>query len=460
MYDIIIIGAGTAGIAAYKEAIKYTQNILIVNDGPWDTTCARVGCMPSKILIATANRMHDIKHAEELSLDVNASINTTHVMQHVQELRNRFTRATLRDVDHWEKSHKLSGKATFVDSNTIQVKNKKYQSKSFIIAVGSTPVINTDWKQILGDQLISSDDVFELQTLPKSLAVVGSGVIAIELAQAFQRLGVKTTIFARSQKVGSLSSPELQKLAQETLAKELDIKYQILPDQVKKFRNKVQITYSEQNQTKKINVDYILLATGRASYLNELKLSQIDSSFNNDRTLPIDNETKQLGTYPIFIVGDAYTQNPLQHEAAHAGRQVIQNCLNFPKIDKIKKLVPLGIMFSTPQMAGVGLNYKTLTERQIDFIIGSVSYTKQGRAIVNAQDQGAIELYVDKKTRKLLGAELFVYSAEHLAHLLAWSIAQDLTIDDILEQPFYHPTLEEGLRTALKHARRQIENSL
>lgn len=460
MYDIIIIGAGTAGIAAYKEAIKYTQNILIVNDGPWDTTCARVGCMPSKILIATANHMHDIKHAEELSLDVNASINTTHVMQHVQELRNRFTRATLRDVDHWEKSHKLSGKATFVDSNTIQVKNKKYQSKSFIIAVGSTPVINTDWKQILGDQLISSDDVFELQTLPKSLAVVGSGVIAIELAQAFQRLGVKTTIFARSQKVGSLSSPELQKLAQETLAKELDIKYQILPDQVKKFRNKVQITYSEQNQTKKINVDYILLATGRASYLNELKLSQIDSSFNNDRTLPIDNETKQLGTYPIFIVGDAYTQNPLQHEAAHAGRQVIQNCLNFPKIDKIKKLVPLGIMFSTPQMAGVGLNYKTLTERQIDFIIGSVSYTKQGRAIVNAQDQGAIELYVDKKTRKLLGAELFVYSAEHLAHLLAWSIAQDLTIDDILEQPFYHPTLEEGLRTALKHARRQIANPI
>ncbi len=113
MYDIIIIGAGTAGIAAYKEAIKHTQNILIINDGPWDTTCARVGCMPSKVLISTANRMYDIQHAEEVSLNVESKIDTSNVMSHVRQLRDRFTAATIRDVNSWPSEHKISGKASF-----------------------------------------------------------------------------------------------------------------------------------------------------------------------------------------------------------------------------------------------------------------------------------------------------------------------------------------------------------
>ena len=121
MYDIIIVGAGTAGIAAYKEAIKKTDNILIINDGDWDTTCARVGCMPSKILISVANRMHDIQHADNLSLITESQIDTSAVMQHVQKLRDRFTKATLKDVNSWNPKHRISGKATFIDPNTIQV---------------------------------------------------------------------------------------------------------------------------------------------------------------------------------------------------------------------------------------------------------------------------------------------------------------------------------------------------
>lgn len=96
MFDIIIIGAGTAGISAYKEAVKHTNNILIINDGPWDTTCARVGCMPSKVLISTANRMHDIQNAQEVGLSASADISTDQVMEHVRTLRDRFTKATVK----------------------------------------------------------------------------------------------------------------------------------------------------------------------------------------------------------------------------------------------------------------------------------------------------------------------------------------------------------------------------
>ncbi len=456
MYDIIIIGAGTAGIAAYKEAIKHTQNILIINDGPWDTTCARVGCMPSKVLISTANRMYDIQHAEEVSLNVESKIDTSNVMSHVRQLRDRFTAATIRDVNSWSSEHKISGKASFKNANTILVNNKEYQAKSFILAVGSTPTFDQKWKDELGEHLITSDQVFELETLPKSIAVIGSGVIAIELAQAMHRLGVNTTIFARSKKVGSLTSSNLQELAQQTLNKELNIKFEVLPDSVNKTENGVNIQFTENNESKNINVEFLLVATGRKSYLNTLNLSSISKDFKDIRSLPVHSETKQLADFPIFITGDALTTTPLQHEAANEGRGSVHNCLNYPQVKNIKTLTSLGIVFSSPEMATAGQSFKQLKQQNIDFITGFVSYEKQGRAIVLGKNKGAIEVYIDKKSRKLLGAELFVDSAEHIAHLLSWMIHQDITLDEVLNQAYYHPTLEEGLRTAFKHARRQL----
>ena len=457
MYDIIIIGAGTAGISAYKEAIKHTQNILIINDGPWDTTCARVGCMPSKVLISTANRMHDIQNAQEVALNVSAKIDTSQIMQHIRELRDHFTTATLKEVNSWDDHHKISGKAHFIDSKTVQVDQQYYQAKSFIIAVGSTPTINSDWENELGNKLITSDQIFELETLPKSLAVIGSGVIAIELTQAMQRLGVETIVFARSRKVGSLTSPKLQKIAQTTLSEELNIKFETLPEQVKKFRNKVKINYTEKGTQSSFTADYLLVATGRNSFLDSLSLENVDSKFTDLKKLPVDMRTKQLADYPIFIIGDAHSNSPIQHEAAHEGRTAIHNCLNFPKLKNIKTLTPLGIVFSQPEMAIVGQSFNQLTQANVEFVTGFTSYTTQGRAIVLGKNQGAIEVYIDKTTRKFLGSELFVESAEHMAHLLSWMIAENLTLDEILEKPFYHPTLEEGLRTAFKHARRQLE---
>ena len=163
-----------------------------------------------------------------------------------------------------------------------------------------------------------------------------------------------------------------------------------------------------------------------------------------------------MAGYPIFIAGDAHTATPIQHEAAHEGRTAVQHCLNFPNVQNTKTLTPLGIVFSSPEMATAGKSFKQLMDSNAEFVTGTASYEKQGRAIVLGKNRGAAEIYVDKISRKILGAELFTESAEHLAHLLAWMITEDLTVDEVLNKPFYHPTLEEGLRTALKHARRQL----
>jgi len=457
MHDLIIIGAGTAGISAYNEAIKYTQNILIINDGSWDTTCARVGCMPSKLLISSANRMHDIQTAEELDLKHNAVIDPSDVMQRVHVLRERFIRATLKGVDQWDSSHKISGKAKFIDPQTIEVNGQSYRAKSFIVAVGSRPNVDKALKQQLKEKYITSNEIFEFSQLPESLAVIGSGIIAIELAQAMQRLGVQTTMFARSQKVGALTSPVLQKLAQEQLSKELNIKFKNLPDEVGIQADKIKINFTENDQTESIEVDYILGATGRQSNIDRLGLDQLNSTFKDIKNLPIDKETKQLANLPIFIVGDAAPDAPIQHEAAHAGKQAVYNCLNYPDVKPIPALIPLAIVFCHPEMAIVGKSFKQLEDQHIEFIRGFVSYENQGRALVLAENSGGIEVYIAKKSGKLLGAELFCSQAEHLAHLLAWMIDADQDIYQILKKPFYHPTLEEGLRTAFKHARRQLD---
>ena len=460
MYDIIIIGAGTAGISAYKEAIKHTQNILIINHGPWDTTCARVGCMPSKVLIASANRLHDAQSTKNVGLEITLDTNTTQVMQHVRHLRDRFTQATLKDVQQWNPEHKISGQAHFINANTISVNNQQYQAKSFILAVGSTPNLQLDWKEVLKERYITTDEFFELKQLPKRVAVIGSGVIAIELAQAMHRLGVEVTIFARSKKIGSLSSDTLQALAREHLSQELNILFETLPQQVRLDKHGIAIEFiNSDKKTQTLEVDYILSATGRSSLLNTLQLTNIDSSYDNTKKLPIHLNTKQLGEYPIFIAGDAFTNTPLQHEAAHEGRMLVMQCLNPDKIQNVKTLTPLGIVFSSPEMATAGQSYAQLKAKNIDFVVGFASYERQGRAITLGKNHGALEVYIERASQKLLGAELFMHQAEHLAHLLSWMIAENCNLEQILDKPYYHPTLEEGLRTALKHARRQLRAS-
>src|SRR5690606_6829782 len=456
MYDLIIIGAGTAGISAYKEAIKYTQNILIINDGPWDTTCARVGCMPSKVLILSANRMHEMQQHEGLGLTAQVKIDTSQVMPYVQQLRDRFTRATLKDVDSWKTEHKISGRAEFIDANTVQVNNQSYQAKSFILAVGTTPSIDQELKEKLGKRLITTDEVFELEKLPKSLAVIGSGVIAVELAQAMHRLGVNTHIFARSRRIGALSSPALQKLAQEELSKELNLHFETLPSDYQNTENGIELSYMENGRNQTLIVDCVMAATGRKTLLNTLKLENIHPDFKDLKNLPVDSKTKQLSDLPIYIVGDAYTSTPIQHEAAHEGKHAAKHCLRANPDQEVKTLTPLGIVFCSPEMAMLGQNYEQLKDRNIEFVTGSIDFRKQGRAIINAKNQGAAEIYIDKGSRKVLGAELFCHEAEHLAHLLAWMVDEALTVDDLLDKPYYHPTIVEGLRTALKHARRQL----
>ncbi|MBF7683806.1 dihydrolipoyl dehydrogenase [Acinetobacter sp. B5B] len=458
MYDIIIIGAGSAGISAYTAAKKQTDHLLIINDGPWDTTCARVGCMPSKVLIASANQYHDAKNLSLVGIDAKVTADLSGVLPRVREYRDRFTQGMQKTVDSWKAEHKINGKARFINSNTVEVNGKQYQAKAFIIAVGSTPRPNDEWQKAVGDRLLTTDTLFELKTLPNSIAVVGSGTISTELALALHHLDVKTTIFARGKHIASATSPRIQELVIKALQPKLNVLFETSPDSLTLKDNQVEVNFTYQDQKQKIAVDYVLNATGRVSHLDGLGLDQIDPTYSDLKQLPIDEYTKQLAKHPIFIVGDAHTTTPVQHEASYEGKIAVKNVFNFPNVTEGKDLPPLSVVFSSPEIAIVGQSYKQLKDKQIDFETGFASYENQGRATVLGKNIGGIEVYIEKDTQIFLGAEIFVTEGEHLAHLLAWILKQKPTIQDILSQPFYHPTLEEGVRTAFRDAKYKLKS--
>jgi dihydrolipoamide dehydrogenase len=167
------------------------------------------------------------------------------------------------------------------------------------------------------------------------------------------------------------------------------------------------------------------------------------------RGLPLwDPRTTRCGDLPVFLAGDASGHLPLLHEAADEGRIAGQNAMLFPDLAARERRTPLAIAFTAPQMAAAGRRHAELDVDAIE--IGEAGFEDQGRAVVMGENQGLVRLYAERQGARLVGAELFAPHAEHLAHLLAWAIQQGMRVPDVLRLPFYHPVLEEGLRTALR----------
>ncbi len=450
--DVVIIGGGSAGMGAYRTARQHTNSVYLIEDHHFGTTCARVGCMPSKLLIAAAEAVHHAQHTNlfGVHIDGNIRVDGHEVMQRVKSERDRFVGFVLEDVEEFD--NKILGRAQFIDAHTIQVDDHTtLTAKRIVIATGSRPFILPEW-QTLEDKLIVNDDVFEWDTLPNSIAVFGTGVIGLELGQALSRLGVTVHIFGRSGSLGGITDPVVLAKATTIMSEELNLHLHT-KTQVRLTDNRqVHIAYEENGQNHAIEVDYLLAATGRTPNVDNLNLAVLGLETDN-RGVPIANRhTMQTSIPHIFIAGDASNQLTLLHEASDQGRIAGANAGSFPKIHSGLRRSLLSVVFSDPQIAHVGARYQDLIADMGEAVlaIGQVSFHNQGRSRVMGVNKGHMRVYADKMSKQFLGAEIFGPAAEHLAHLLAWSHQQGMTIPAMLDMPFYHPVIEEGVRTALR----------
>ncbi|GAA63960.1 dihydrolipoamide dehydrogenase [Pseudoalteromonas sp. BSi20311] len=453
--DVVVIGAGTAGLSAYRNAKQFTQNVLMIESGPYGTTCARVGCMPSKLLIAAAEAAHSIEMAPAFGVHSSKPvIDGKAVMARVKSERDRFAGFVVEAVDEIPSEDKIRGYAQFLDANRVQIdEHTIITAKRFVVATGSRPSYPGVFNNF-GDRLIINDDVFDWDDLPESVAVFGPGVIGLEIGQALHRLGVKVKLFGVGGAIGPLTDPVVKDYANTVFAEEFYVDTDSNVSDMKQVGNKAELTYTDKQGVKHTEqFDYVLAATGRVPNTDKLGLENTGIELD-ERGVPLaDAHTMQCGDSHIFIAGDASNMIPLLHEASDQGTIAGQNAGRYPHVRAGLRRAKIAAVFSDPQIAMVGESFKDISQRLGScecFEIGEVSFENQGRSRVMLKNKGHMRVYAEHGTGLFLGAEFIGPQAEHIAHLLAWAVQNKMTVPQMLDMPFYHPVIEEGLRTAIR----------
>jgi len=439
--DVAIIGAGTAGINALSEVRKVTENLVLINDGPLGTTCARVGCMPSKIMIQIGHdyqRRHFLAE-EGISQATRLSIDIAQSMAHVRILRDNFVNGIIEDVIEPLGRRFIDGRAEFIEPTVLQVGSQKIVANAIVIATGSKPVMPPQWESF-ADYTFTTDTIFEQERFPRELAIIGLGAIGLELGQALKHMGLQVTGIDQLERIGGLQDPEVNRAAVDILEKEIPL---ILGAQARidKAENRLRIEAGNQA----FEVDKMLVSVGRTPNLEGLRLDRLGVALD-DRGVPVfDCHTMQVADLPVFIAGDVNNYRPVLHEVAHEGTVAGYNAANQPN-QRFKRKTPLAICFSNPNICIAGASWDDVKEGNP--AVGSADF-QGGREKIMLRPHGKIRIYADRQSGRILGSEMVAPQGEHLGHLLAWSIQRELTVHDLLAMPFYHPTVEETLKAAL-----------
>jgi dihydrolipoamide dehydrogenase len=440
--DVAIIGAGTAGLAAERSARKAGAKTLLIDDRFAGTTCANVGCMPSKLLIAAANAAFNARKASTFGIETKTSVDGRAVMARVREERDGFVAATLKSIEKIPAGICIKQRARFSDKTVLALDDgRKVSAKAIVIATGSRPNVPSLFDR-LGDIVLTNETIFELPSLPRSIAVVGAGPLGLELAQALARLGVQITVFDQGEHIAALRDAEVAQNVQSSLGKEFPIHLSVKLD-VDGDGQIARLSWSGASSGT-ASFERVLVAAGRPPTLHGLNMATTGLEMNAHGVPKFDPSTLQCGRAPIFLAGDADAQRPVLHEASSEGAIAGRNAASFPRVRKAKRAVPLSIMFTDPPLAMIGAHPSDA------MVVGSASYVDQGRAKVEARNAGLVQIYASPDTGIITGATLFGPGMDHIAHLFAWAIERRETADTLLQLPSYHPTFEEGLKPALR----------
>ncbi|MFW6152392.1 MAG: dihydrolipoyl dehydrogenase [Verrucomicrobiota bacterium] len=440
-----IIGAGSAGLSALRQVSKQTNDYVLVNHGPLGTTCARTGCMPSKVLIEIARDYHKRLNFNEMGISGanNLNCDIPAALQHVRKLKDRFTSGMIDSTRKLAGRKLIEGRASFLDANSIKVRDEEIRAEQIVIATGSRPVFPGKWKQF-SDRILTTGNFFEQTDLPRRIAVIGLGPVGLELGQALNRLGIHAPGFSLFETIGGITDREINRAACSIIGREMTLRLGA-PAEIEQAGDYLKVNSGDSSET----VDKVLLAMGVKPDIEGLGLENLGVELN-EQGLPVFNPaTSQIGDLPVYIAGDVNGCRPILHEALDEGFIAGRNAVT-AKAASFCRRTPLRMVFSDPQIAATGKTSANLKQENI--VIGEVDFSQQSRAVVEGKNRGILRVYVDKHSANIMGAEMVVPDAEHLSHIIALAVQKEMTAFEMLQMPFYHPTVEEGLRSALRQA--------
>lgn len=445
--DVAIIGAGTAGLHAYKRAAAADADVLLIERGPGGSTCTRSGCIPSKLLIAAARAAADARTAGTFGIEVaGVRVDGPGVMRRLRAERDKADGRIRAQYERVPPEHRMHGEARFTGPSTLAVGEAVVHARSVIIAAGARAQVPPALEPVR-PLVRTHETIFELEDVPASVAVVGAGPLGLELAQAFARLGAAVTVLDKGGAVGALKDPECERSARNALGREVALHLDVeVTAAMAGERARLCWTGDSRGE---VEVELVLSAAGQTPDLSGLDLGSAGLALDDDGVPLFDRDTRRCGDNPVFVAGDAGVWRPVLHEAARGG--TIAGAVA-AGAEPLRPVPPLAIAFTEPNLVEVGCAFDALPDGAV---VGCALATDNARSGIDAEDVGLVRLYADAAGR-LLGGTIVLIGGEHLGQALALAIERGLDAAGLAEQAWYHPCLEEMLQEAARDVCRQL----
>ncbi len=451
--DVAVIGAGTAGLKAFSELRRLGLSSLLIDHGPLGTTCARVGCMPSKAALHAGQQWSTLRALAAGPQVPGPARSPDELWRQARGTRDLLAADTV-DLTHRVAGDRLvMGSARFTAPDTLDVDGRTVRARAFVVATGSHPVVPRALAA-LGERLVTTDRLFDLDALPSRVGILGLGAVGLEIGVALSRLGVRVVAGDLKPLPAGITDPEIGARAIERFGTEMTM-WLGRPIEADAADGVVEL----RSGAERAEVDLVIAALGRRPNVDALDLRAAGVPLDAHGAPALDLRSLRAGSSRVFLAGDVSNLRPLMHEASDEGaiaaRAAAQSLAG--RIDRealATRRTPLAIVFSDPDIATIGRDWHALDHEKT--IVGSAHGAANGRSRVIGETGNLVRLYVARENGRLLGASLIASHGEHLAHLLAWAIQRAETVDGLLEMPYYHPSVEEMLQSALKDAARQL----
>ena len=445
-FDLIVIGAGS-GLNVSSAAAEKGMKVAVVEKGPMGGTCLNRGCIPSKIIIHSADVAETIRKSKDFG--INSKINSIDFRKITARASNIVDKDA-KEIEEGIRDDKnttlFKAEAKFIGNRTLKVGKEIIRGEKVVIAAGTRPSI-PDIEGLMGTDFITSNEALRLKKQPKIMTIIGGGYIAAELAHFYGALGTEINIVQRRDVLIPEEDEEISKKFTEIFRK----KYNILTGhnaiKVEKKKNKFIITVESRNKIKKIMSDALLAAAGRIPNTDLLDVENTNVEIDDKGFIKI-NEYLETTAKNIWALGDIAGKYLFKHSANLEAEYVYYNAIQGKRIKIDYNAMPHAI-FSSPQVAGVGLREQDLKERKIDYAVGKYYYINSGMGIALQDNEGFVKIFADRKTRKILGCHILGTDASNLIHEVIVAMKNNLTVDTISNVVHIHPALSEVVQRAV-----------